>query len=67
MENASQLEQKKASRAALLDKAGRLVRAVEAQSRTPTAAEDSMVLQLMARVRELEEEIEHLKRHESRG
>jgi hypothetical protein len=43
-----------------------LVRAVEAQSKTLTSEEDSVVLHLMTRVRELEEEIARLKRHEDR-
>jgi hypothetical protein len=66
MENQSQLQQKEARRAALLEEAERLVRAVEAQSRTLTSEEDSVVLHLMTRVRELEEEIARLKRHEDR-
>jgi len=63
MENASELERKEAQRAALLEEASRIVKSAEAESGTPAAAADALVLELMERVRKLEEEIEHLKRH----
>lgn len=62
MKDASELEQKEAQRASLLEQASRIVASAEAGSGTPTPAEDQQVLELMKRVRKLEEEIGHLKR-----
>ena len=64
MEDASELERRKEQQAALLEEAARIVKSAEGESRTPDLAEDAVVLQLMARVRKLEEEIEHLKKHQ---
>ena len=64
MEYAGGLESKVQERATLLEKAARLVRIAEAQSKVPTEEEDALVLALMARVRKLEEQIGRLKRHE---
>jgi hypothetical protein len=61
MEHETDLQQKEAQRAGLLEEASRIVRSAEAESRTPTAAEDALVLELMTRVRKLEDEIRHLK------
>ena len=62
MKNAAELERKEAQKAVLLEEASRIVKSAEAGSRTPNPAEDAMVLELMKKVRELEEEIGHLKR-----
>jgi len=64
MKDASELERKEAQRAALLEEASRIVKSAEAELGTPSAAEDALVLELMTRVRKLEEEIEHLKKHQ---
>jgi hypothetical protein len=55
-------DEKETERAALLEQAAGIVRAVAAESRAPSEAEDDLILQLMARVRALEAEIGHLKR-----
>jgi hypothetical protein len=62
MEHETELQQKEAQRAGLLEEASRIVRSAEAESGTPTAAEDVLVLELMTRARKLEEEIRHLKK-----
>jgi len=64
MKDASELERKEAQRAALLEEASRIVKSAEAELGTPSAAEDALVLELMTRVRKLEEEIEHSKKHQ---
>jgi hypothetical protein len=64
MEDASELERLEAERTMLLDDAARIVRSAEAGDQAPNAAEDELVLKLMTRVRKLEAEIEHLKRHQ---
>jgi hypothetical protein len=61
MEHETELQQKEGQRAGLLEEASRIVRSAETESGTPTAAEDALVLELMTRVRKLEEEIWHLK------
>ena len=61
MEHETELQQKEGQRAGLLEEASRIVRSAETVSGTPGAAEDALVLQLMTRVRKLEEEIRHLK------
>jgi hypothetical protein len=66
MEAASVLEQKETERAALLEQAGRIVQAAEAKSRAPNAEEDSLVLELMSKAMDLEEEIGHLRRQARR-
>ncbi len=63
MEDVSESERKEAQRAALLDEVSRVAKSARAESGTPTVAEDALVLQAVARVRKLEEEIGHLKRH----
>jgi hypothetical protein len=50
-------------RTALLDEAAAIVAAASAVGRDLTAAEDAHVLQLMERVRTLDEEVAHLRRH----
>ena len=62
MKDAVELERKEAQRAALLEEASRIVKSAEADSGSPTPAEDATVLELMKKVRELEEEIGNLKR-----
>ena len=57
------LSEKEKERAALSEQAAGIVRAASAERRALTADEDSQVLALMTRVRVLEEEIKHLKRH----
>jgi hypothetical protein len=61
MEHETALQEKEGKRAGLLEEASRIVRSAEAESGTPTTAEDALVLELMTRVRKLEEEIRHLK------
>jgi hypothetical protein len=65
MEHETELRQKETQRAGLLEEASRIVASAEAQSRTPAAAEDALVLKLMTRVRKLEAEIRHLKTGQS--
>jgi hypothetical protein len=62
MEHETELQQKEAQRAGLLEEASRILRSAEAELGTPTAAEDALVLELMTRVRKLEEEIRYLKK-----
>jgi hypothetical protein len=62
MEEISELERKDQERAALFAVATRIVQAAEAQSRSVTAEEDARVLELMARIRILDEQIGHLRR-----
>jgi hypothetical protein len=62
MEETEELERLERKRAALLEEAARIVRAAETEKRTVTAEEDARVLALMARVRNLGERLEHLKR-----
>jgi hypothetical protein len=57
MEDTPELERKDGERAALYGQATRIVREAEAQSRTLTAEEDARVLELMAHVQNLEEQI----------
>ena len=66
MENESELKQKGAERAALLQKATRIVQAAEAEERAPSVQEDALVLEIMTKVMKLEEEIGHLKRQARR-
>jgi hypothetical protein len=61
--NYSGLIDKEKERLALLRVASRIVTAESAKGRVLTKTEDSLVLALMNRVRILEEEISHLKRH----
>ena len=63
MEDMVELEQKDRERTALFEEAARIVKGADAQSRVLSAQEDARVLELMASVRRLEEEIGHLKRH----
>jgi hypothetical protein len=67
MDGTPEIELRERERAALLEEATRIVRTAEVQSTGLTAEEDGRVLELMARVRSLEEEIGHLKRHEEEG
>lgn len=62
MEHQTELQQKEAQRARLLEEASRIVRSAEAESGPPDAAEDAFVLELMTQVRKLEEEIRRLKK-----
>jgi hypothetical protein len=62
MEHETELQQKEAQRAGLLEEASRILRSAEAESDTPGAAEDALVLELMTRVRKLEAEIRQLKK-----
>jgi TPP-dependent pyruvate/acetoin dehydrogenase alpha subunit len=62
MEKTSERERMERERTALFGEATRTVQAAEAQTRTVTAKEDARVLELMARVRTLEEQIRHLRR-----
>jgi hypothetical protein len=57
------LSEKEKERAVLSEQAAGIVRAASANGMALTADEDSQVLALMVRVRALEEEIKHLKRH----
>ena len=63
MEDTSELEAGDRERAALFAEATRIVQAAEAQSRAVTVEEDARVLELMARVRILDEQITHTRRH----
>jgi hypothetical protein len=63
MEETPELERKDQERAALFAEATWIVQAAEAQSRSVTAEEDARVLELMAGVRTLDEQIGHLRRH----
>jgi hypothetical protein len=63
MEEISEFERKDQERAALFAEATRIVQAAEAQSGSVTAEEDARVLELMARIRILDEQIGHLRRH----
>jgi hypothetical protein len=64
MEDTPELETKQRQRAALFEEAARIVRTAEAQSSLLSVQEDARVLELMERVRKLEQEIGRLKRHE---
>jgi hypothetical protein len=59
-----EFERMERERTALLEEATLIVREAEAQSKVLTAEEDAHVLELKAQVRTLEEQREHLKRHE---
>jgi hypothetical protein len=67
MEDTPELERKERERVALFDEATRIVREAEAQSRVLTVKEDARVLELMAQVRSLDEQIEHMRRHHEAG
>ena len=62
MEKTSELKRMERERTALFEEATRIVQAAEAQTSTVTAEEDARVLELMARVRTLEEQIRHRRR-----
>ena len=62
MEDTPEIEPKERERAALFDEATRIVRNAEARSTGLSVEEDSRVLELMTRVRGLEEEIGQLRR-----
>jgi uncharacterized protein (UPF0335 family) len=64
MEHTLKIERKERERAALFEEATQIVRKAEARSKGLSVEEDASVLQLIARVRSLEEEIGHLKRSE---
>jgi len=64
MDDTPELEQKERERTALFEEATRIVRAAAARSRVLTVEEDAHVLQIMTRVRSLEEQMRHLKRHQ---
>jgi methyl coenzyme M reductase gamma subunit len=63
MNDAAPLTERERERASLFEEAASIVRAASARGRELTTDEDSHVLALMNRVRILEEEIGHLKRH----
>jgi hypothetical protein len=63
MEETPELERKERERAASFEEATRIVREAEAQSRVLTVEEDARVLELMAHVQNLEEQIGHMRRH----
>ena len=63
MNDGGALSEKEKERAALSEEAAGIVRMASAKGKALTADEDSRVLALMVRVRALEEEIKHLKRH----
>jgi len=67
MQDPSNLNRKERESAALLEEATRIVRTAEGQSRALTAENDARVLELMAQVRSLDEEIGHLRRHSELG
>jgi len=67
MEDDSLLRKKEAQAAALRDEASRLVAVASAQGRGLTAEEDARVLDIMSRVRSLEDEIHRLTKHRSAG
>jgi hypothetical protein len=63
MEDTFELERKERERTARFAEATQIVQAAEAQSRAVTAEEDERVLELMTRVRTLDAQIGHLRRH----
>ena len=63
MEDTSELAGRERERAALYTEATLIVQAAEAQSRAVTAEEDARVLDLLARVRILDDQITHPRRH----
>ena len=63
MEEISERERRERERTALFTEATRIIHAAEARSRAVTAEEDARVLELMARVRILDEQITHTRRH----
>jgi hypothetical protein len=63
MGETSGLEEKERQRSVLLAEAAGIVQAAQDQSRAVALEEDARVLELMERVRTLEEQIRHLKRH----
>jgi len=63
MDDTVELERKDRERDALFEEATRIVKVAEAQSRVLSAQDDARVLELMAGVRRLDEEIGHLRRH----
>jgi hypothetical protein len=58
-----QIRLKEQERAALLDQSGRIVKSASAEGRELTAIEDARVLELLGRVRRLEDEMRHLMKH----
>jgi hypothetical protein len=64
MEDMPEIEHKERERAALFEEATQIVRKAEARSTGLSVEEDARVLELMAHVRRLEEEIGHFQRHE---
>jgi len=63
MKDTSEFERKELERTALFAEATRIVQAAEAQSRVLTVEEDARVVEIMAHVRSLEEQIGHMRRH----
>jgi len=66
-DDTSELERKEHERSVLFKEATRIVQAAEEQSRAVTAEGDARVLQLMAHIRNLEEESGRLRRHHEGG
>jgi hypothetical protein len=64
MPDTSEAERREYERATLFAEATLIVRQAEAESRTLTAEEDARVLELMALVRSLEEQLGHIRRTE---
>jgi hypothetical protein len=62
MDNKAEIERIERERAKLLEEAARIVQAAEMTGRTISAEEDARVLALVACVRRLEKQAEHLRR-----
>lgn len=67
MDETAQISEKEKERVALQEEAARIVRLASAEGRALTADEDSHVLSLVARMRAIEEEIQHLIRHRAKA
>ena len=63
MDHNAEVERVEREREALLQEAGRIVQAAGTEGRIVGGEEDARVLALMARIRSLEEQLGHLRRH----
>lgn len=63
MDGQTEIERIEHERSELLEEAARIVQAAGKEGRIVGAEEDAKVLALMARVRSLEEQLGHLRRH----
>lgn len=63
MDHNAEVERVEREREALLQEAGRIVQAAGKEGRIVGGEDDARVLALMARVRSLEEQLGHLRRH----